>query len=279
MLAHGIARFDAIFAAFGIDLYFKQVPEYLAEHGFQAHRCRVDFAGAVEKRSRQLRAEVERILEETADDKVHIIAHSMGGLDARHMIVDLGMADRVASLTTIGTPHRGTSFADFGLARGDAAIDLLQALGIDLEGFRDLSTAACREFNERAEDSETANPVRYQVYSSFQEKSKVVQPLQPSWQIIQDQGEGDNDGLVPVTSQEWTPSLANQDGLEKVIARRRFPFGADHLNQTGCWDPNELARLGLLGFFRRRSIGDYERRVRDVYLEIARDVSDAGERG
>jgi len=37
--------------------------------------------------------------------KVHLFAHSMGGLDARHMITHLGMANRVRTLTTIGTPH------------------------------------------------------------------------------------------------------------------------------------------------------------------------------
>ena len=41
----------------------------------------------------------------------------MGGLDARYLISRLGMADRVLSLTTLGTPHRGTSFADWGVSR------------------------------------------------------------------------------------------------------------------------------------------------------------------
>ena len=40
--------------------------------------------------------------------KVNIIAHSLGGLDARQMLTHLGMGSRVASLTTVGTPHRGT---------------------------------------------------------------------------------------------------------------------------------------------------------------------------
>jgi len=36
--------------------------------------------------------------------RVHIIAHSMGGLDARLMIYRYRLEDRVASLTTVGTP-------------------------------------------------------------------------------------------------------------------------------------------------------------------------------
>lgn len=47
--------------------------------------------------------------------KVNIIAHSQGGLDARYAIAKLGYADHVASLTTIGTPHRGTPIGDTAL--------------------------------------------------------------------------------------------------------------------------------------------------------------------
>jgi triacylglycerol lipase len=44
--------------------------------------------------------------------KVNIIAHSMGGLDSRTLISELHYGDRVASLTTISTPHRGSAVAD-----------------------------------------------------------------------------------------------------------------------------------------------------------------------
>jgi triacylglycerol esterase/lipase EstA (alpha/beta hydrolase family) len=55
----------------------------------------------------------------------------MGGLDARYAISLLGLARRVASLTTIGTPHRGTPV-------GDGFGPLLSRLGI--EGALDVST-------------------------------------------------------------------------------------------------------------------------------------------
>ena len=61
-------------------------------------------------------------------------------------------------------------------------------------------------------------------------------------------------------------------GLKKV-PRHRFGFGADHLNQTGSWDPNELAAKNWLRFFSRRSISQYEHAVREIYLGIARDVT------
>ncbi len=43
---------------------------------------------------------------------VNIVAHSMGGLDARYLISHMSFS-RVASLTTIATPHRGSSFMDY----------------------------------------------------------------------------------------------------------------------------------------------------------------------
>jgi triacylglycerol lipase len=47
--------------------------------------------------------------------KVNIIAHSMGGLDARYLAATLGYAPKIASITTISTPHGGSNIADVGL--------------------------------------------------------------------------------------------------------------------------------------------------------------------
>lgn len=44
--------------------------------------------------------------------KVHLVAHSMGGLDARYLVGKLGYGDRVASVTTISSPHHGSRIAD-----------------------------------------------------------------------------------------------------------------------------------------------------------------------
>jgi triacylglycerol lipase len=55
---------------------------------------------------------VDDVLARTRKRKVHLIAHSQGGVDSRVLVTDLGYADRVASLTTISTPHRGTAVAD-----------------------------------------------------------------------------------------------------------------------------------------------------------------------
>lgn len=50
-----------------------------------------------------------------AETRVNLVAHSMGGLDARYLVSVLGYGDRIASLTTISSPHRGTAVADYAL--------------------------------------------------------------------------------------------------------------------------------------------------------------------
>jgi len=73
----------------------------------------------------------------------------------------MGMADKIASLTTIGTPHLGTSFADFALGSGGKLVVSGLRPILNLEGFKDLTTDACAGFNERAKDHEAGNSVVY----------------------------------------------------------------------------------------------------------------------
>src|SRR6476620_2931531 len=55
-----------------------------------------------------LSVEVERIVEETGFERIHIIGHSLGGLIARYYVTRLGGDARVHTLITLGTPHRGS---------------------------------------------------------------------------------------------------------------------------------------------------------------------------
>ncbi len=58
--------------------------------------------------------EVEKVKEKHGDKKVDIIAHSMGGLDARWYIEKLDGSEYVDKLITLGTPHHGTYLAYLG---------------------------------------------------------------------------------------------------------------------------------------------------------------------
>jgi triacylglycerol lipase len=287
VLAHGIARFDFLTYSFlkrvnlflwdwsrALDRlhYFNGVASHLQQHGFEVYKTSVRFAAGAGVRARDLRQEILRVLEQSQQEKVHIIGHSMGGLDARHMIVDEEMADKVASLTTIGTPHLGTSFAEWGLSHGGhEAVAALRQI-VDLEGFLTLTRTARATFNERVRNREATNGVVYRTYASHQEQHRVFAPIQFSWGIIFDE-EGENDGLVPAQSQAWMGELVSDEGVVKPVHQHPFPVPADHLNQVAWWDLEELRRPGWWRLAAFREKRKYEEKIRNVYLQIARDVS------
>jgi len=108
---------------------------------------------SVETRSEALAAAVDAALAGAADDcgvtpaappaKVNLIAHSMGGLDSRFLVASLGYGDRVATVTTMSTPHRGSAMADMSLG-------LLGA--IDQEALRALATWLARPLGSDPDD-------------------------------------------------------------------------------------------------------------------------------
>jgi pimeloyl-ACP methyl ester carboxylesterase len=88
-------------------------------------------------------------------DKVNIVAHSMGGRDAHHMMFKYRNINEihkhVASLTTVSAPHSGSPFADLGLKHPPELLPIARTLGLDLRGLADLMVTACESFNERPE--------------------------------------------------------------------------------------------------------------------------------
>ncbi|MEU4742738.1 alpha/beta fold hydrolase [Actinosynnema sp. NPDC023658] len=64
--------------------------------------------GDVRRSAALLGEHVERICEETGSDRVHVVGHSLGGLIARYYVQRLNGDERVRTLVTLGTPHRGT---------------------------------------------------------------------------------------------------------------------------------------------------------------------------
>ena len=72
----------------------------LRSHGVLAFAPNVAPYTVVPTRAAMWKERIERVLEETGADKVNLIAHSMGGLDARYLISRMGMHSRVASSGT-----------------------------------------------------------------------------------------------------------------------------------------------------------------------------------
>ncbi|MGE3809750.1 MAG: esterase/lipase family protein [Gemmataceae bacterium] len=177
---------------------FTNLREFLAGRGFRALFPQVEPTGGVAARAQQLK---EQILRWT-DEPVNIIAHSMGGLDARHLISRLDMASHVRSLTTISTPHRGTYLADWFMVNYRQRVPLLlalEALGVNVDGFRDCTREACRAFNEVTPDHPR---VRYFSYAGEVTSAHLAPPLRRAWSLLTPI-EGPNDGMVSVTSARW----------------------------------------------------------------------------
>jgi triacylglycerol lipase len=290
VLAHGIARFDALTTgllrkinqflwdfSFEFDRlhYFKGVASYLKRHGFDVHATSVSYAASVEVRAADLAEQVRQILRETGQEKVHIIGHSMGGLDARQMIFqEQEMADKVASVTSIGTPHNGTVLADYVLAGGGEYLIAALRPFIDATGFLTLTLDKRAQFNEMAQDWEARNPVVYQVYAGFQDYEQIMRLLKESHQFILE-ADGKNDGLVSVSSQLWVSELVAADGAIKQIRQRPFPLPVDHLNETGWWDLQELSGTRWWRRNLRKEKRAFETAVKEAYLHIAREITTA----
>ena len=103
VLAHGYLGFSSL----GPLHYFNKVQSVLESAGATVFTPIVSPKQSLADRSAQLAAEIKR---KHNSQKVHVIAHSMGGLDARILIQQRN--PNIASLTTLGTPFRGTLAAD-----------------------------------------------------------------------------------------------------------------------------------------------------------------------
>jgi pimeloyl-ACP methyl ester carboxylesterase len=69
-----------------------------------------DLCGSAEEHAKELKTIVDGILRSTGNEKVDIVAHSKGGLDARWYIAHSGI-DKVANLIMIGTSNAGSPAA------------------------------------------------------------------------------------------------------------------------------------------------------------------------
>ena len=214
-LLHGAFGFDEIVVRQHRHAYFRGVAERLQAGGIVVHRPVVAPVAGIERRAQQL-AEQLRALPE---GRVNLIAHSMGGLDARYAIAHLGVADRVASLVTLGTPHRGTPLADLG--HGVARRVGLGRILTDMDTMlADLTTARMQAFNDAVPD--VPGVFYASVVGRVPPSRRPEHPLLVPVHALLERQAGHNDGLVPVSSQEWGEVLLIVD--------------ADHWAQVG-WSP------------------------------------------
>ena len=152
VLAHGLLGIYNLVVSRGLGKrYFGGIPEQLSKAGYYMIRPQVPAMGSIASRAACLAEQIES----ATNGPVVILAHSMGGLDSRHLITHLGFADRVIGLATISTPHRGSPIANWGMQRiGEklGGLGVLSALGVEHDGLAELTDKACARFNKATPD-------------------------------------------------------------------------------------------------------------------------------
>ncbi len=194
--------------------------------GYELRVARTPLGGTIATRARVLRDEIKRLVPEGS---YHLVGHSMGGLDSRLAIHRYGLGDRALSLTTLATPHRGSSIADhlvrlLGLRReerGKLGDRLLGALGDSAESLRELTRAhQCEVFNPAVPDDPR---VRYFSMGFFIPEPTVFHSKVPwlwfTHELMKRSGEPRNDAMVGVDSSKWGEFLG--------------AFPGDHYSETG----------------------------------------------
>ena len=251
---------------------FYGVAEALRADGHEIVVAIVPPYNAPEIRGAYLAEQIDRALADLGAEKVNVVAHSMGGLDARHVVSSLGYADRVASVTTISSPHHGTAVADLalGLLPGededelDEVLDALaEAWGLrfsDLAEDTDvraalsaLAEANIDAFNEKNPD---APGVYYQSWAGVSNVMGVPNPKDDDaceGKLLRHKLRADrmDATLVPMAAVvAHGKKLDPNDGMATVESAKWGEFRgcvpADHLDEVG--QPKDKGMNGHTGF-------------------------------
>jgi triacylglycerol lipase len=240
VLAHGFFGFEE-FAGADFITYFYSLKSTLSEEGETVFTPSVDPFNNSTFRAVQLVAQIQEILDTTGYEKVNLIAHSQGGLDAR--VVAHDHPELVASVVTFATPHHGTKVADIALKlvsdphMQSIVDDLGRLIGAPLydavgnetsvvESLRQLSGTGAEEFNatytdspgvfyasiggrsDRAEGGADCMTLEEAAFvEPFDHDLDPVNPLLSLTETILDGGLGadpiPNDGLVRARDSRW----------------------------------------------------------------------------
>ncbi len=128
VLVHGFGGFHQL----GPIEYFHRVEETLRAEGVDVTATQATPFDPPDLRARQLLPQLDAVLERSHADKVIVVAHSQGGLDAR-ALAHL-RPGRVAAVFTVSTPHRGSAIADLVMNDTGALGPDLVARALDLLG-------------------------------------------------------------------------------------------------------------------------------------------------
>lgn len=222
---------------------------HLRSRGVRAVAPNVSPYDTVRARTRTWEARLQRVLDETGADRLTMIAHSMGGLDARYLISQMGWHDVVDVLVTVATPHRGSPVASLILDQPetvqDWVTDMANWLGTHVledgsanmrQALYELTPAYIEDtFNPKVDDHPDVTYWSYGCQAG-EGTSIPVSPLFRYFNKYLFEREGANDGIVSVRSARWGNYLGTVDADHAqqvgISSRLGPPFDADGFYAT-----------------------------------------------
>lgn len=245
--------------------YWGRIPKALEDAGYKVCYGRQDSSASIEVNARQLADSLEEILKSMNVDKVNIIAHSKGGLEARYLASTLGYGDRIVSISTLSTPHNGSKTVDRlmkfpgGLIRvGCKAADWWFRLLGDQNP--DTYNAISAFKTESAERFNRENPnVEGIYYQSYAFVMKHVWSDMLMWfpSLVVHHYEGENDGLLTPDNARW--------GEFGGIVRGNTNRGISHCDEV------DMRRRPL-----SQKEGEGIKDITELYVRIARGLEEKG---
>lgn len=269
LLAHGMGWRDDRFIG-----YWGRIPRILTEQGERVYLSRQDSNGSIEGNAGQMKKSLSAALEDSGTEKVNIIAHSKGGLEARYLISSLDCREKVASLTTLSTPHNGSVTVDAlmkhlrpAIRLGCKAADIYFKIAGDKQP--DTYSAVCSFETENAERFNIENPdlpeVYYQSYAFVMKGCLSDITMLIPWLTV-NCFEGENDGLLSpsavirgefrgVCKGSGKRGISHCDEID--MRRRGFPLTiSEKSNSVKCTD----------------NFAD----ITELYIKIVRDLTEKG---
>jgi triacylglycerol lipase len=274
VLLHGMAGFGQLKVGPVEVTYFKDVVEDLTKHGEQVFVTLAPPYDTSEVRAAAIATQIDDILAKTGKKKVNLIGHSQGGLDARVLASPngLGYGDRIASITTVATPHRGSAVADALLEAVDTlpdgpvddvldgALKLLEITAYELKTDVHLRAQGTQLTEKYMRD--TFNPKYVDdsrvVYKSYGGRTNLDAGLLDCGGSTYANDPGDLDAAQPMLAPlalflEGGLAFKANDGLVTVESAKWGKFEqcvpADHLQEVGQFGPF-AGNFDSVGFFR-----------------------------
>jgi len=283
VLAHGLLGFDVLGPPALQLHYWRGIAEALRVIGATVYVTKVPRVADVSIRAKALKAQLEKMTAGQERSELNIIGHSMGGLDSRYMVSKLlsnqGKAGegtfRVASLTTVATPHKGSPIARW------IAFPFVPTIEyFDYRAFTNLTPEYMRDtFNPNVPN---VDGVRYYSWGADAEslmyERSAFYPLRWTWKHIRGL-EGPNDGLVSLESSEWGLMqgcvLADHLDLINFWKRHRGRLSRAPEQENDYETPAELAQDRKIALEAYDSLSSSFNAI-EFYLQVATTLAKDG---